>query len=153
MMRCNTFFSHSWDGSWKLEPIYSHHPSLPHRYRKETTTMPAPTCIHAPYQNFMYPTLLYEWSNIYPYPYTQPKWNVNKYAPRHWRGGKMENPEKFIIAMNCYWWRWLEELNRGPWLMASPEMANNSKFPHGSLNSRSSRFSCYSDIEAIRPSP
>jgi hypothetical protein len=50
------------------------------------------------------------------------------------------------------WWRRLKELNRGPWQMASPETANNLKFPPGGLNSRLPPFRCYFDTEAIRPS-
>ena len=67
--------------------------------------------------------------------------------------GRWKIPKNSSLQNWIYpWWRWLKELNRGPWQMASPETANNLKFPPGGLNSLLPPFRCYFDTEAIRPS-
>ena len=104
----------------------------------------------------MYPTLLYEWGKIYTlgeplYPTEMEMW-INMLraidVAGRWKIPKNSSLQNWIYP----WWRRLKELNRGPWQMASPETANNLKFPSGGLNSRLPPFRCYFDTEAIRPS-
>jgi len=104
----------------------------------------------------MYPTLLYEWGKIYTlgeplYPTEMEMW-INMLraidVAGRWKIPKNSSLQNWIYP----WWRRLKELNRGPWQMASPETANNLKFPPGGLNSRLPPFRCYFDTEAIRPS-